>query len=157
VKDIIKFDGVVAGAVAARVQDGTWVIWTAAGVTKPTGPTQGIKSAFCSFSDFDPNDVVGHPDSGRLEQVTLLVGQYRGRTLYWQRGGTLPAPGMFAEVDQASGASVTAINTDSGDANSCVANDGLLDVQGGGVTPPQAVAVCLTAPDANNFVEYMML
>jgi len=158
--DIIKFDGVVAAA-QGRIQDGTWVQWTATGVQKPAGVVQGIKSAFCAFSDFDQNDIIGHPDASRLGQVTLLVGQYRGRTLYWQRGGTMPAPGLFAEVDVASavGATVAAIVADAGVADAVVGTDGILDVQGGGVTADQAVAVILTAPSGGTtgFVEYMML
>lgn len=156
VNQITKFDGAVAGG-QGRIQDGTWVRWTATGVQKAGGTLQGIKASFCCFSDFDQNDVLGHPDASRLGQVTLLVGQYRARTLYWQRLGPNPAPGSFGEVGQASGGTAGAINTDAGVGDACVTNDGVLDVQNNNVTANNGVVLILTAPDANNFIEYMML
>jgi hypothetical protein len=116
------------------------------------------------MSDFDPNDVVGHPDASRLGQLTLLVGQHRGRTVYWQRaGGPAVAPDaqMYAHIELASAGTVTAITALAGaDATTVLATDCVLEctgIPGVGVTPTDATALILTAPDANGFVEYITL
>ena len=156
-RSVSKMD--VATAAATRVQDGTWVLATGA---KAGGVVTGAKGALVCMSDFDPNDVVGHPDASRLGQLTLLVGQHRGRTVYWQRaagGANTPAPGAYAHVNQASGATtVPAIVALAGaDATTVLATDGVLETTGAGVAAANAVALILTAPDANGFVEYITL
>jgi hypothetical protein len=180
VKDITKFDSTVAAAVTNRIQDGTWVVHGPNGVVRNgvfPGTHLGIKAAFCSFSDHDPNDVIGHPDSGRLGQVTLLVGQYRGRTRYHLSpeatgsivtaaapGGenaTAIGPGSLlgvVGVDAASIARITgAAPLGNGDATSCIAGDGVL-FTATGLAQAEAVAVALTAQSATDgTIEYMML
>jgi hypothetical protein len=124
------------------------------------------------MSDFDANDVVGHPDASRLGQMTLLTGQHRGRTQYWIRAGSAnittagpvvaasvaPTVGMRLGVTLADGPTATAINNAMG-ANSCTAGvEGcLFSNQVIGVLPVEAVAICLSAPDANGFIEYITL
>jgi len=174
VNKIAKFDGVVAAAVTTRIQDGTWVVWGPNGVIKAgavAAPDLGIKAAFPTMSDHDPDDVVGHPDSGRLGQVTLLVGQHRGRTAYWQRAGiaghvcagalggevsALPVVGDPLGVVQAGAATVAAINLVQ--ANAVLASDGVLYTSANLVVN-EAVAICLTTPAAanNNMLEYILL
>ena len=179
VRSVPKFDGVVNQAsLAGRSQDGGWYAWTGAGVALAGAfatPSVGAKSAYVSMSDFDANDVVGHPDASRLGQMTLLTGQHRGRTQYWIRAGSLnittpnagaplaaasvaPAVGMRLGVTLADGPTATAINAAMG-ANSCTAGvEGcLFSNQVIGVLPAEAVAICLTAPDANGFIEYITL
>jgi hypothetical protein len=146
------------------------VVWTANGVAKAGAvgaPNLGIKGSFVSLSDHDPNDVVGHPDSSRLGQVTMLVAQHRGRTQYWQRGGVSttvgagasnsapPAIGDFLGVAQADqGTTANVINAIQ--ANACLNDDGVLFTNAG-IVVDEAIAICLTAPDANGFIEYITL
>ncbi len=176
VRSVPKFDGVVDQvSLAGRSQDGGWYAWTGAGVALAGafgGPSLGAKSAYVSMSDFDANDVVGHPDASRLGQMTLLTGQHRGRTQYWIRAGSAnittagpvvaasvaPTVGMRLGVTLADGPTATAINNAMG-ANSCTAGvEGcLFSNQVIGVLPVEAVAICLSAPDANGFIEYITL
>jgi len=178
-KSIIKFDGVVNQAIlTGRSQDGGWYAWTGAGVALAGAfatPSVGIKSVYVSISDFDANDVVGHPDASRLGQMTLLTGQHRARTQYWIRAGSAnittpnggaplaaasvaPAVGMRLGVTLADAPTAAAINAAVG-ANSCTLNvEGcLFSNQVIGVRTDEAVAICLSAPDANGFIEYVTL